>query len=516
MSQISCNKFTDFLVNQTPLFARPILEDVRPQDPLLGYFSTGTWDAYDGVTKTQHRFNSVFPKLTAKWNTATQGTCVGTPCDPEEVRIGYGNTQTEYSREKQSAATDLFCFDEMLSVTQAREHVSYIISNILRRSTSLITSNFLRKRMADRAGKKWLANATMSDFTFSWENTGNEDIYITTNGTPTSLLTPQMLQRRVQPLINLGYLGKTIGKSPMVLELQTDLDTLWEMNKNATMADATNLLTHWRFMEFDSQALKDYWSYGWSGQIGNYMVTTDFWPLRFNRVSANRFQVVYPYENEAATAGIRDNTNDDYDNALYQFSFIRHRMALQILTFNASPVSPEMQFLVRDYAGRWRFVMDNLGADRNGCVIENKRRNKGQFIADFDLSVKPLNVEWLELIFHLRQPACLTVVPICGSDPGYPAQNYDAENDPCPDTATLYFTPDADATGHYVIAADTIACNGVPQNHAAIDVTTLTNLVTQLTAVLDPDLGTWAEVGDSVRISLADSTCSSVTLPFVT
>lgn len=514
---MSCDKFTDFLVNETPRFARPILEDVRPQDPMVGYYSTGQWDAYDAVSKTQDRFKAVWPNLTKKWNPVTQGTCVGTPCDPEENRIGYGNLRTSYSLEKQSWATDLFCFDEMLHVTHAREHVQYIISNILRYATSLVMSNFIRKRAADNAGKKWLANATQSNFTFSWESTGNADIYITTSGEPTSLLTPQMLQRRVQPLVNVGYLGRNpIGKGPMVLELSTDLETLWEMNKNATMADAVNQIERWRYMEFDAKSLQDYWSYGWSGSIGNYMVTTDFWPLRFNKVSANRFQVVYPYENNATvTAGIGNDSNDDYNNALYQFSFIRHRMALQILTFNPSPVNAEMPFLVRDYAGRWRFVMDNLGADRNGCVIENKRRNKGQFIADFELSMKPLNIEWLELIFHMRQPACIIVVPPCAADPGYPVQDYNSENDPCPDTATHYFTPEENDAGNFVIAADTITCNGVPQNHAAISSATLAALVTDLAAALDPDLGTWAVDADGVRITLSDSTCSSVSLPFV-
>jgi len=378
-----------------------------------------------------------------------------------------------------------------------------------------VTSNFLRKRAADHAAKKWVANSTMSDFTFAWD-AGTSDVYMTTTATPTSLLTPQMLQRRVQPLMNLGYGGKSIKGGPMALELSTDLETLWEMNKNATMADATNLLTHWRFMEFDAKALADYWRYGWTGQIGNYMVNVDFFPLRFNKVATNRFQVVYPYRNEAATNGIRSDDNEAFHNALYQFSFIRHRQAIQVLTFNPSPVNPEMPFLVRDYGGRWRFVMDNLGADVNGCVIENKRRNKGQFIADYKLAIKPLHVEWMDLIFHMRQPACVTVVAPCAPDPGYPAQVYDSSNAACATTATHYFTPARNAAGNFVVAADTIACNGVPQNHAAISVATLASLVTQLVTVLDPDLGTWSVSSDGVRIQIDNSTCATVTVPFVT
>lgn len=513
---LSCDKFTDYLVRQEPIYDELILEDVRLTDGFsMGYFNTGVWSAFDGTSKTLDRFNSVFPNLTHKWNSVPDGSCVGTPCDPEENRIGWGNTRTTYSMEQQNWATDLFCFDEIMHVNKAKEHLSYIISDILRPTATWVTSNFLRKRAADHAKKKWLANAAMSNFTFNWESTGNADIYITTSGEPTSLLTPQMLQRRVQPLMNVGYGGKSIKGQPMNLELSTDLETLWEMNKNATMADATNALTHWRFHEFDSKALSDYWRYGWGGQIGNYMVNIDFFPLRFNKVSANRFQVVYPLQNEAATNGIRSDDNEDFHNALYQFSFIRHRQAIQVLTFNASPVNPEMPFLIRDYGGRWRFVMDNLGADQNGCVIENKRRNKGQFIADFKLAIKPMHVEWMDLIFHMRQPACVTVVTPCAPDPGYPSQDYDSVNEACETTATIYFSPAANGAGNYVVAADTIACNGVVQNHAAISSASIAALVIALAAVLDPDLGTWSATGDG-RIQLANSLCSTVTLPFVT
>lgn len=516
MSLISCNKFTDYLVAQEPIYDKLILEDVRPTDGFsMGYFESGQWDAYDGVTKRLDRFNNVFPDLTHAWNDVTEGSCVGTPCDPEENRIGMGNTRIEYSLEQQSWATDLFCFDEWLHVNKAKENIAYVISDILRPSTIWITSNFLRKRAAETAGKKWLADANMTDFTWSWEG-GPREVYMNTSGSPTSKLSPQMLQRRVQPLINLGYLGKNIKDSPMMLEFCTDLETLWDMNRNVDAADASTMLSHWRFMEFDAKSLKEYWKYGWAGQIGNYMVNVDFFPLRFNKVGTNRFQVVYPLKNIAATNGIKSTDNDDYHNAQYQFSYIRHRRALQILTFNAAPINPEMPFLVRDYGGRWRFVMDNLGADRNGCVIENKRRNKGQFIADYQLAIRPQYTEWLELVFHKREPACVTVIDTCNADPGYPEQYYESSNDPCPDTATLYFSPEADDAGNYVLAADSITCNGVPQDHAAISEATLGALATAIGVALNPSLGSWSEVGDDVQIQLEDSTCSEVVLPWVT
>jgi hypothetical protein len=83
-----------------------------------------------------------------------------------------------------------------------------------------------------------------------------------------------------------------------------------------------------------------------------------------------------------------------------------------------------MPFVVRDLAGKWQFVMDNLGTGVNGCVIENKRRNKGMWIADFNFSWKPQYVEFSELILHLREPACIVESYTCNTDPGYDTQDF--------------------------------------------------------------------------------------------
>jgi hypothetical protein len=94
-------------------------------------------------------------------------------------------------------------------------------------------------------------------------------------------------------------------------------------------------------------------------------------------------------------------------------------------------MSPEMPFADRNFAGRWQFVMDNLGADVNGQPIENKRRNKGQFIADFQHAWKPRYTELSELYFHKREPSCVVQISPCNPDPGYPAQNYESDPVDC-------------------------------------------------------------------------------------
>jgi len=183
-----------------------------------------------------------------------------------------------------------------------------------------------------------------------------------------------------------------------------------------------------------------YWKYGFSGSIGNYVVRVDPFQLRFNFVGVVagkfRWQIVLPYKNVPSSgagnaAGLKDIVNPDYQNAQGAWSYVWHRKAMQVLVADATPVNPEMPFSARNFGGRWQFVMDNLGADKNGQPIENKRRNKGQFIGDFKQAVRPQYTELCQPIFHLREPSCLIVVAPCNPNPGYPTQTYTSDPVDC-------------------------------------------------------------------------------------
>ena len=438
--EVSGCEFTSFLVHQTPIYDKLILEDIRPEDGWILHVDTGTFPAYNGTTHYLDRFNHVWPNVTKQWNTTQAGNCLGTPCDKTEYCIGWGATRVSYYLEEQSWRTPLLCYDQNMHITHAKEHFRQIIGSILKPATSAVMSNFLRKRVADHAEKKWVASAGMTDFTFAWVTVGDEELYIDTDVPPSSKLTPQMLQRRVQPLMQKGYFGKQPFKDmPPLIELVTDLETCWELDKLATSGGTPSVSGNWRFTQWD--AANAYWKYSFSGQIGNYAVRVDPFALRFNYVGLTiaglyRYQVVLPYRNVPSSgagtaAGLKDQENPDYQKAQYQFSYIWHRKALQCLVSDATPINPEMPFSARDFGGKWQFVMDNLGSDCNGVAIENKRRNKGMFIADFKLAIRPQYVEFAELIFHKREPACVIAVDVCNADPGYPTQTYESCNDAC-------------------------------------------------------------------------------------
>lgn len=513
MSDQAClfpDQFSNLLLTQLPVYTEEILRDVRPTDGLMGHIQSGQWDPFRGVTQTQDRFRNVKANVANKWETVSETSCEGSPCDPIENEICWGWDRLTFSQERQSWKSQMLCFDQMISATQAVEHVQQIVSDILRPATQDITSFYVRFKALELAGNKLLANATMSSFTWTWNPVGNENIYATPSAFPTSKLTPEMIQRQLPRMRNRGYFGKWTndpfwGGYDQFAELITDDDTCWELDKIATNSRVSDL---WRFQMWD--AAHEYYKYGMGGQIGNYMTHVDPFCLRFNK-RGSQVQLVLPFKNSAATVGIGSDDNPDYHNAQYQISFIWHRFAWKLLTVKMEQVNALMPFLVRGLNGEWRFAIDNLGSDCDGKAIANYRRNKGFFYADFRLAGRPMYTEWLTAIFHMREPKVIYEVAPCAADPGYPAQTYNSACDGC-DT-TFRWQPDANDSGHYVLAANSTTCNSEPLANGAIDAASLAALVTALNG--DTDLGaigTWS--ADGTDLVLTGATCKPF-LPWV-
>jgi hypothetical protein len=296
----------------------------------------------------------------------------------------------------------------------------------------------------------------------------------------------------------------------MGLELITDPETIWQINENAE-DDSPGT---WSYVGFEA-AMVEFYKYGWTGKIGNYMVHPDMFPMRFNLIpQTTTLRRVFPYENVATTAGIKQQVNEDYLVAQYQIDYIWHRRGLKHLTAQMESVNKEMPFATRNLAGQWRFVMDNLGTTADGCVIENRRRNKGMFIADFVNATKAQYPEFIEAILSLREPMPVTAHTLTAADPGDPAQTYSSSNAVCPDV--LRFTPAIGYTGTYEIAANTIMCNGVPIVHnASTGTATLTDLCLSLQSVAGM-LGSWTiDTADATKIKLTGSPCPTVEIPFL-
>jgi hypothetical protein len=439
------------------------MEDIRPNDGWLYNVSTGTTPMGTPVEITQDRFRSVWPNTTKVWTkvNANGPGCNSNFCDPTEHQIGWGADRLTYFAEQQTWATPLLCYDQDMHITHAEQHISQIISDILKPATTAISSNFLRKRHLFWAKQKNVANANCSNigtdgvFTYVWTLGGpllDEEIYFDCSVAPTRVfkLMPQMLQNRFVDLMLRGYAGKNPFKetSPFI-ELVSDMNTVWDLEHLGGQVgqgggDTPNVLGNWRFTQFDDST--KYWRYGFSGQIGNYMTRVDPMGLRFNFVTdlgaaaaPNRFryQIVLPYKNGITTgaggaAGLGSDVNPQYKLAQYAITQIHHKKGMELLVPDARPLNPEMPFGHRDFGGKWKFMMHDLGADASGSAIANKWENKGQFGAWFKYYVRPLYYEFLEVFFHRREQFCVPEILPCSPDPGYPAQQYSSTLPTCP------------------------------------------------------------------------------------
>ena len=500
---ISCSQYASFLINQAPYYDKEILQDIRPSYPgLIGYYVTSPWDAYTTASHTYDRVNSVFPDVTVPWNQVDGASCSGAPCDPEENKIGMGNTRRTVSLEEQSWGSQLFCFDQIMTKTKAKESLRYWVDNILRPATQWIMGDLLQRKAFELGGKRICVSPGLPEINFTWDAGGYKYLNITNAATgaavsPTGLLTAPILQTFVHDLYAVG--ATVAGKEGFDhLELHTDKDTFQYLSKRDP-----NLQDAWRIATFNTAA-KELYQYGFNGMVGDYMVKVLQFPPRFNKVANGRFQRVLPYKNVAASDGIKSVPNPDYLNAQYQISLINNKRALRVMPFNPEAVSKDMPFKIRDYGGKWQFVMDNLGADCNGRAIDNTRRNKGKFIADFRLAVKPEHEEFLIPIFHMVDKPCVTIITPCNSDPGYPDQTYNSANTPCP--TVVQFTAVQNSEGNYVVTATGVTCNG--------------NIVPLGTTTTNADLGDfvdalqtkWEAAGQDGDWTVVDETAGTIQL----
>lgn len=456
---INCAAFTQLLVDEQPYYAPEIMQAVRPNDgSWIGHVSTGSFPAHHGVQMIQDRFEHVYPNTTRPWNTVSYASCVGNPCAKTENQIGWGASRTTFFLEEQSWGTPLVCFDQEMHVTHAQEQWKQIISKILAPATKAIVSMMMRKRALYYAAKKYVAGlnfgTTAGEFSYIWEQDadGNE-VYLLTSAIPTSKLTPQMLQRRVNPLMLQGYFGETPfedADAPPLIELVAGLQTTWELDHLAGQTAVTGnggptTAANYRFEQWN-QANK-YWRYGYSGQIGNFAVRTDPMEMRFQYIGASgnatypyKFQLLLPYVNITSSgaggaAGLKSTDNPAYELSQWRMTFVTHKKSLRALFQDPTTINPQMPFGARDFAGKWQFVLPEVCVQPDGTVtpIDNRRKNLGQWIGDFKLMIQAMHPEWTEVYFHQSEPSCILNIAPCNTDPGYSTQSYSSANTPCPE-----------------------------------------------------------------------------------
>ena len=532
---ISCQAFTDYISRKVEHLDDNIILSMHPLDSQwIGHVSTGRFPAEQGIEHTFDRFENVFPKL-GPWSDVQAASCVGAPCDPSSTKIGLGFTRDSYKLQQTAYETDLFCWDLILSADRATQQFAHFV-RVLRRISTIVWSYRFRTEALRICRYRWVtANNTLVAANATWDPTMTlltlTPVRPGTDVMPTSKLGARHLQRRVDPQIRAGAEGGAIIKNTQpMLELVSTMTSVWDLVEGDPI-----LADHWRFNQF-SDAQK-YYKYGWTGQVGNFGLRADAYSLRFNVVSHVLngpvvLQVVYPYTNIQATEGIKEDVNNDFDDAPVEIDFIWHRRAMTSLVRDSKAINPEMPFAARDFAGHWQAVIDNLtcgtkkftDADPSSPTfgqpieipipVDNSRRNKCKFITDFGGAIQSEYPELAEAFISLRQPACVVDLPYCGDLPYPEDQNYESANHPC-DTGNVVITTTPilnTGTMTYEVPANSILCNGMLIVGPAITGSaTLAALVVELNAKYSA-MGTWAVAGSD--ITLTGPYCDSTNIPW--
>jgi hypothetical protein len=485
MPELTCQQFTDFLIRRRPHYDLDILRDVSPNRGWIGQVPTGSWGAFEGVSKIGHRIRRMFPDMSGCWQNVVDDGCIGQPCDPVRKKVGFGFDQFTYNLEEIFYETDIFCFPLIMSADAAKEQFAALIEG-LREATVHIWNYRYRTEAVRLAKRKVLAGALLADANPTWNS---DCTRMTVSAAPTSKLTIQFLQRYVDPL--------GVG-AQMMIELITDSQTSNDLREmNPALTDYLRLASVEEFGRL--------YKYGITGTIGNFMLHLDPDPLRYQQINATTYEVLFPYENNAAASGIGADMNQPYVDAGYQWSLLWHRGVMKSLVRRSEAINSQMPFPSRDFGGRWQFVMDNMtcrDADTGDLIpVDNVERTKGKFIANYSAGTKPEHTEWAVAIFHLRSLSCVVDSEPC-TTPYYNEQTYSSANAPCPVSPMTY---PLDGTGPWIVL--TASCNGVAfQSLPSDPLATTTALLAWLTENLGA-YGTWTFNATTNEIVLTGSTC---------
>ena len=511
MDSLSCEQFANYLSMRAEHLDYDIMRDVTPLEGWVGHVSVGMFPSQDGVEHTFDRINRVYPQLTGCWEDVGNTSCVGQPCDPNETEIGFGLTRDSYKLQRRSYKTQLFCFDQLISVDRATEQFNGILKN-LKDATVIITSDRYKMEAARICGRKYLtstAGATNQLVPITSETWDAECETVTLNAgvVPSSLLSMEMLQNLVQPLLLDGYNG--IAPGVPLFELVTDMETAFQLREGNS-----DVSEKYRFTDFAKGG--ELYKYGVTDAVGNFGIRFDLTPPRF-QINGTDLVRVFPYNNTDSSqvspggpTGIKGVVNDVYLKAPVQISYIWHREVMVNLVQDMSQINSEMPYAVRNLAGKWMWAMNNLGADENGCVIANPRGNKGIFLADFSMATKAHRPEWGVALWHVRQSACIVDIDPCAAAPAYVAQDASSANAPC-EFVTEITTIAISSTE---LPPNSVVCNGSVIGHGGTTATAMTDLVTFLnTDTATAALGLWS--GTGTTLTLTGSVCASMSIPAI-
>lgn len=119
---------------------------------------------------------------------------------------------------------------------------------------------------------------------------------------------------------------------------------------------------------------------------------------------------VWPFQNVAATVGIKPQYSQDWKNAPIRFYHAYNRAARKIFAGDITSVNPDMKFgLARSYMGKWKWLSPDYFTyvdPTTGltCAVNNDLHNQGYWVGEYDLGIKTEYPDIEKCILALGQP----------------------------------------------------------------------------------------------------------------
>jgi hypothetical protein len=228
------------------------------------------------------------------------------------------------------------------------------------------------------------------------------------NYIPTSKLTMQYLQHFAPQLLYQGYFANAYTPTGL-FELMGDISTFQELG-------AANIALTQMYNAADFAKGGKFFKFGAMMGCGNFLFHVDATPLRFASLGGGSYKRIWPFQNVAASIGLKPQFDPEYENAAYQLFHVYNRAAREIYVGETESVNSDMPFLSRNLMGKWSWknpdafqsIDPNTG---NVCTIYNDKKNKGYFLGEYEMGSKTIYPAIEMWILALREATPVADVP---------------------------------------------------------------------------------------------------------
>ena len=471
-----CAAFNDLLGRRPYNWEKKIAKDRKPTDYIYtAMYVQKPWPPFTGTTHMHERVYVARPNDPNLWDQFQADACVGTPCDTTRNYLAHGVDQLRFDEYGRDYQTPVFCLDQLNTVEEGIAKIAAIAEGY-QELPELISSNFLRTLCLQKAGTQaqggglYLAGA---------QDINNNPVILDVTSNMFSRSQGQSLVKSTNSLlINIGPqlsaqgvtattagLAAAIGSLTMEFlgSLQEQLAANGYTNKewlpSGKFSVTTDLTTRRKLLVANPALTQMYsaadfakggafYSYGVSNGCGDWLFKEDKQQMRFRfradmdgkdfsgtaSTNAVWIEQVWPFENVAATFGIKPVFSRAWLNAPLRLFHVYNREARQVYVGDITSVNPEMKFgMARSFMGKWTWKSPDYfqAVDPNTgtlCSYQNDKHNKGYWLGEYRFGVETIFPEIECWILGLGENTPFTRVPRTNTAPTSPINTTDYQS----------------------------------------------------------------------------------------